>query len=128
MAMTNAERQRRYRDKRRESGDSRINTAVSSGAHACLKRIARSRGINEREALEAILQEAGQTDNHLPAKANGYHAFRQAIIDNGVLKTQRGYIRDGYRDKQVRAWFKQLETEGLIRKERQNYILTSISQ
>lgn len=58
MAMTNAERQKRYREKRREEGGSRLNMAIDAGSHACLKRIARFQGLTEREALQEILLEA----------------------------------------------------------------------
>ncbi len=134
MAMTSAERQKRYRQKARDSGDSRINTAVSAGARACLKRIAKHKGLSEREALEAILENVearlipnsnGSLQKAKPATADGYSNFRQQVISTGILKTQRAYIRNGYRDRQVRAYFKQLEAEGLIKKKGQSFILTN---
>lgn len=58
MAMSNAERQRKYREKHRNSENSRINTIIDTSAHSCLKRIARYKGISERDALQEILKEA----------------------------------------------------------------------
>ena len=126
MAMSNAERQKRYRQKTRESGDSRINTTISAGSRACLKRIANHKGVSEREALEVALQdaEAQLIPSTQTKPVTTYNDFRQRVISSGILKTQRAYIRDGYRDRQIRVWFRQLEAEGLTKKEGQAFILT----
>ena len=79
MAMTNAERQQRYRNRRKESGYSRINATVSAGAHACLKRIARYKGLSEREALEAILQD---TEAQLIASTDSLKRSRTKAYKN----------------------------------------------
>lgn len=86
------------------------------------------------EKYEAMLKQilnpqASQPRNNgsevSPVTTDSYSDFKQIIVSTGTLKTQRGYIRDGYRDRQVRGWFKQLETDGLIKKEGQNFILSS---
>ena len=84
------------------------------------------------EKYEAMLKQilnpeaSNQSENLRTDKpvTDSYSDFKQIIVSTGTLKTQRGYIRDGYRDRQVRGWFKQLETEGLIQKNGQGYILT----
>lgn len=60
-AQTTAQRQAAYRTRRRElgeqgkPGDARLNVWLSYDAHAGLTRLARHRGISQRELLESLL-------------------------------------------------------------------------
>jgi hypothetical protein len=61
MAKTAAERQAHYRNGRSmagESGERRINTWVSTGAHMALNRLAKRYGVTKREMLEKLISEA----------------------------------------------------------------------
>ena len=58
MAMTTAERQAAYRERRRMvglSGERRLNTWVSTTSHMALERIARRNKVTQREILERFL-------------------------------------------------------------------------
>ena len=54
--MTNAERQRRYREAHREDG--RLNTYWSASSDAALGRLAAHRGLTRKAMLEALVAEA----------------------------------------------------------------------
>lgn len=61
MPMTNAERQRKYRQRLKSTEDdllARLHVLVSPACVAQLSRIARHQGITKREALERIMLEA----------------------------------------------------------------------
>lgn len=60
MAKTTAERQADYRARRQmagASGERRLNTWVSTGAHMALERIARRYGVTQREMLERFIKD-----------------------------------------------------------------------
>ena len=61
MAMSNAERQKRYRERAKSLDESkmlgRISSMVSVTAECQLKRLARHYGISQRAMLEKLLQE-----------------------------------------------------------------------
>ncbi|ECF3155497.1 hypothetical protein ACVUCS_003511 [Salmonella enterica subsp. enterica] len=64
MAMTNAERQARYRRRtreRRENYTSRLNTEILCGAKLALKRLSLHHGLSQREMLEQIITQADNT-------------------------------------------------------------------
>jgi hypothetical protein len=61
MALTGAERQKRYRENRKlagENGYRQINTWISTEAYEALRRLARRDGVTQRELLERLLIEA----------------------------------------------------------------------
>lgn len=61
MAMTNAERQARYRRntrERREDYTARLNTELLFGAKSALKRLALHHGLSQREMLEQLITQA----------------------------------------------------------------------
>lgn len=61
MALTNAERQKAYRERRAFAGDNgerRINTWVSTSAAIALQRLSSSYGVTSREMLERLILEA----------------------------------------------------------------------
>ncbi len=61
MAMSNAERQRAYRERQLqdvEGGGERLNTILSVQAKAQLERLARHYGCTQRAVLERLLSEA----------------------------------------------------------------------
>lgn len=61
MAMSNAERQRRYRErhlKNLEAGAERINVVADLQAKLALERLARYWGLTQRATLELVLSEA----------------------------------------------------------------------
>ena len=61
MAKTAAERQAAYREARAtagENGERRINIWVSTGAALALARLARHRGVTQREMLERLITTA----------------------------------------------------------------------
>ncbi|HDN4557791.1 TPA: hypothetical protein P1124_004548 [Salmonella enterica subsp. enterica serovar Birkenhead] len=65
MKLTNAERQKQYRDnmfKRGDNGDLRINTFVTSSAGFALGRLSRHYGLTKRQVLELLITNA---DNSL---------------------------------------------------------------
>ncbi len=65
MKLTNAERQKQYRDnmlKRGDNGDSRINTFITSSAGFALGRLSRHYGLTKRQVLELLIINA---DNSL---------------------------------------------------------------
>jgi hypothetical protein len=58
MALTGAERQKRYRENRKlagENGYRQINTWISTDAALALKRLARCYGVTQRELIERLL-------------------------------------------------------------------------
>ena len=57
MAMTNTERQRRYREKRKVKAvdEKRLSMFISFDAHSAMHRIAMHHGITAKEALERLL-------------------------------------------------------------------------
>jgi hypothetical protein len=58
MALTGAERQRKYRESRKlagENGFRQINTWISTEAYEALRRMARRDGVTQREMLERLL-------------------------------------------------------------------------
>jgi hypothetical protein len=57
MALTPAERQKRYRENRRLVGNGyrQINTWISTEAYEALRRMARRDGVTQREMLEQVL-------------------------------------------------------------------------
>ncbi|EBZ1028208.1 hypothetical protein D7O18_27075 [Salmonella enterica subsp. enterica serovar Muenchen] len=64
MAMSNSEKQRRYRNNkhhRGEYGDARINTFVTFQAYAALERLSRHYNITKRQALELLINTADET-------------------------------------------------------------------
>ncbi len=70
MPMTNAERQRKYRQRLKSTEDdllARLHVLVSPACVAQLSRIARHQGITKREALERIMLEA---ENHQVSELN----------------------------------------------------------
>lgn len=63
MALSNAERQKAYRERRAfagENGERRINSWVSTSTALSLQRLAASYGVTSREMLEKLIQEAEQ--------------------------------------------------------------------
>lgn len=63
MALTSAQRQKAYRDRRAFAGDNgerRINTWVSTSTALALQRLAASYGVTSRDMLERLIQEAEQ--------------------------------------------------------------------
>lgn len=52
-----------------------------------------------------------------------YESFKTHVINAGSLKSQVSYIMDGYSDRKVKKWFKQLRAEGIIKKVGQRYHL-----
>ncbi|EFR8872221.1 hypothetical protein H1Z24_001508 [Salmonella enterica] len=61
MAMTNAERQARYRRntrERREDYTARLNTEILFGVKSALKRLALYHGLSQREMLEQLITQA----------------------------------------------------------------------
>ena len=70
MPMTNAERQRKYRQRLKSTEDdllARLHVLVSPACVAQLNRIVRHQGITKRKALEQIMIEA---ENQLVRKLN----------------------------------------------------------
>ena len=70
MPMTNAERQRKYRQRLKSTEDdllARLHVLVAPACMAQLGRIARHQGISKREALERIMLEA---ENQLVSELN----------------------------------------------------------
>jgi hypothetical protein len=68
MALTPAERQKRYRENRKlagENGHRQINTWISTEAYEALRRMARRDGVTQRELLERMLIDA---QNHLTSQ------------------------------------------------------------
>lgn len=64
MALTPAERQRKYRESRKMAGENgyrQINAWVSTEAALALKRLARRHGVTQREMLERLLIDAQDT-------------------------------------------------------------------
>lgn len=60
MAMTNAERQARYRKNRQfagENGERQLNTWLSTGAYLALARLAKHYGVTKREMLERLISD-----------------------------------------------------------------------
>jgi hypothetical protein len=57
MALTGAERQKRYRENRKlaDNGYRQINTWISTEAYEALRRMARRNGVTQREMLERLL-------------------------------------------------------------------------
>ena len=56
MAKTSAERQRNYRERRRQGdGDRRLNTWISAQAYSALERLSECRGITKREMIELLV-------------------------------------------------------------------------
>jgi hypothetical protein len=57
MALTGAERQRKYRENRKlaDNGYRQINTWISTEAYEALRRMARRDGVTQREMLERLL-------------------------------------------------------------------------
>jgi UDP-N-acetyl-D-mannosaminuronate dehydrogenase len=60
MALTAAERQKRYRETRKlaENGYRQVNIWLSTEAYLALKRLAQRDGITQREMIERVLIEA----------------------------------------------------------------------
>jgi hypothetical protein len=57
MALTAAERQKRYRENRKmaDNGYRQINTWISTEAYEALRRMARRDGVTQRELIERLL-------------------------------------------------------------------------
>jgi hypothetical protein len=58
MALTGAERQRKYRENRKQAGENgyrQINTWISTEAYEALRRMARRDGVTQRELIERLL-------------------------------------------------------------------------
>jgi hypothetical protein len=57
MALTGAERQRKYRENRKlaDNGYRQINTWISTEAYEALRRMAKRHGVTQREMLERLL-------------------------------------------------------------------------
>jgi hypothetical protein len=58
MALTGAERQRKYRESRKTAGENgfrQINTWISTEAYEALRRMARRNGVTQRELIERLL-------------------------------------------------------------------------
>jgi len=58
MALTGAERQKRFRENRRLSGENgyrQINMWISTEAYEALKRMAKREGVTQREFIERLL-------------------------------------------------------------------------
>ncbi|ECB2072396.1 hypothetical protein EVH55_26755 [Salmonella enterica subsp. enterica serovar Benin] len=67
MAISNAEKQRRYRQnrfKRGELGEYRINTFVGGDCYFALERLARHYNINKKEVIEMLITAADKTISH----------------------------------------------------------------
>jgi predicted nucleic acid-binding protein len=60
MALTAAERQKRYRENRKQTdnGYRQINTWISTEAYEALRRMAKRDGVTQREMLERVLIDA----------------------------------------------------------------------
>ena len=52
-----------------------------------------------------------------------YDLFKAQILNEGRLKSQVSYIMDGYSDRKVKQWFKQLKADDVIEKSGQRYQL-----
>lgn len=66
MALTNAERQKAYRQRRKfegpdNNGERQLNTWISTKASVALKRLAKSYVVTERALIEKLILEADQT-------------------------------------------------------------------
>ncbi|HGG6853499.1 TPA: hypothetical protein ACJHAA_004381 [Salmonella enterica subsp. enterica serovar Onderstepoort] len=64
MSLTNAEKQKRYRDnknKRGRLGDSRINTFVTFETAQALGRLSNHYGLTKREILELLIKNADES-------------------------------------------------------------------
>ena len=57
MALTNAEKQRNFREKCRENFDFRIQAVVSLDAKKALERLSRHYGLTQKEMLERLINE-----------------------------------------------------------------------
>ena len=62
MALTNAEKQRNHREKRRENFDCRIQSVVSLETKKQLERLSRHYGITQQEMLKRLI---GEEDRHV---------------------------------------------------------------
>jgi hypothetical protein len=60
MALTGAERQKRYRDSKKlaDNGYRQINSWISTEAYEALRRMARRDGVTQRELIERLLIDA----------------------------------------------------------------------
>lgn len=61
MARSSAERQREYRQRRAtagDNGDRRLSMWVSTGTSLALQRLARHRGVTQRQVLEELVAQA----------------------------------------------------------------------
>lgn len=98
-------------------------------------RIMRDEGIVEKIGRHHYLKNHAQSNKRFQESlpefkssntntVDNYSDFKKNIVSIRTIKTQRDYMRDGYSERQIRAWFKQLQAEKLIKKEGQRYILT----
>ena len=62
-----------------------------------------------------------RTGHNIVTLSHSYGAFKQAILKGELPLSQRGCIREGWPERKVRAWFKRLETERLLCKEKKRY-------
>ena len=87
MAKTAAERQAAYRARRPmvgTSGERRLNTWVSTGAHMALERIARRYGVTQREVLERFIR--AEDDRILAGIEHGTPEWDAYLKDERVTR------------------------------------------
>ncbi len=81
MALTNAERQKAYRQRRKfegpdNNGERQLNTWISTGASLALKRLAKIYGITEKAMIQKLILEADRaTVNSLELDSLEYNRY-----------------------------------------------------
>jgi hypothetical protein len=87
MSMSNAERQRRYRERRLASGDERLTIMVDRGTRRALRRLTRWHQLTLQQALALAVArtEAALTDS-LPAQQRLEYLFSDSPPGNATPK------------------------------------------
>ncbi len=83
MALTNAEKQARYRAARpfaSENGERRIASWVKSGASFSLERLARHFDLSQREVLENIIESAAKAATARMTDDERDHFYRERVF------------------------------------------------
>ncbi len=62
-----------------------------------------------------------------PRLTDSYREFRQDILETRRLKCREAYVRDGYSNRKMRRWFRQLEKDQVIKKQGRRYVLRPAS-
>ncbi|EDW6541822.1 hypothetical protein YI89_000008 [Salmonella enterica subsp. enterica] len=89
MAMTNAERQARYRRstrERRENYTARLNTEILFGTKSALKRLSLHHGLSQREMLEQLITRA---DDALRQSMNDEECDRYLALTLEPLRSNK---------------------------------------